>query len=313
MGGLGRVGFIGLGVMGRPMATNLVRAGHEVVVHSRSPGPVEALVAEGAARADTPAAVAAVADVVITMLPDTPDVELVLFGEDGVAHGVRAGALVIDMSTIDPSAARRFSARLAERGVAMLDAPVSGGERGAIDGTLSIMVGGPADAFERALPALRVLGRTVTHVGDAGAGQVAKACNQLIVAATIQAVGEALVLAAKAGVDPGVVRESLLGGFAGSRILEVHGRRMLEGDFTPGFRAALHRKDARIVTALAEELGSPIPSFAVAAAALEALVASGRSDLDHAALVALLEAAAGVELADRPSVVRAPGAWRTTT
>ena len=296
-----RIGFIGLGVMGKPMARNLVRAGLEVVVHSRSPEPVEELVADGAGRAETPSEVAAGADVVITMLPDTPHVEEVLFGENGVWDGARAGSLVIDMSTIDPTATRRFAGRLAERDVAMLDAPVSGGERGAIDGTLSIMVGGPEEAFERALPILRVLGGNVTYVGDTGAGQIAKACNQLIVAATIQAVGEALVLAAKAGVDPTVVREALLGGFAGSKILEVHGRRMLEGDFTPGFRAALHRKDARIITAVAEELGSPLPSFAVAAAALEALVAAGHGDLDHAALVTLLENSAGTQLFQSPS------------
>ena len=291
-----RIGFIGLGVMGRPMATNLVRAGVGLVVHSRSPAPVDELVAAGATRADTPSEVAAVADVVVTMLPDTPDIERVLFADRGLLDGVRAGALVIDMSTIDPSAARGFARRLAERDVAILDAPVSGGERGAIDGTLSIMVGGPDDAFERALPILRVLGENVTHVGGAGAGQIAKACNQLIVGATIQAVGEALVLAAKAGVDPAGVREALLGGFAGSKILEVHGRRMLEGDFTPGFRAALHRKDARIVTGTADEFGSPLPSFTVVAAALEALVDAGRGDLDHAALVTLLEDAALVEL-----------------
>jgi 2-hydroxy-3-oxopropionate reductase len=274
-----------------------VRTGLEVFVHSRSPGPVDELVAAGARRADSPSETAAVTDVVITMLPDTPDVELVLLGERGVVEGIRAGSLVVDMSTIDPSAARRFAERLAECDVAMLDAPVSGGERGAIDGTLSIMVGGPEEAFERALPLLRVLGGNVTRVGGAGAGQIAKACNQLIVASTIQAVGEALVLAAKAGVDPAVVREALLGGFAGSKILEVHGRRMLEGDFTPGFRAALHRKDARIVTQTSEELGSPVPSFAVVAAALDALVEAGSGDLDHAALVTLLQDEAGVDLA----------------
>lgn len=291
-----RIGFIGLGVMGRPMATNLVRAGLDVVVHSRSPEPVDALVGAGAERAESPSEVAAVTDLVITMLPDTPDVERVLFGGRGISEGIRPGSLVIDMSTIDPTAARRFAARLAERDVAMLDAPVSGGERGAIEGTLSIMVGGPRPAFERALPLLRVLGEHVTHVGAAGAGQVAKACNQLIVASTIQAVAEALVLAAKAGVDPPVVREALLGGFAGSKILEAHGKRMLEGDFTPGFRAALHRKDARIITEVAEELGSPVPSFDVVAAALRALVDAGRGDLDHASLVTLLEDAAGIEL-----------------
>jgi 2-hydroxy-3-oxopropionate reductase len=291
-----RIGFIGLGVMGRPMARNLLRAEMDVTVHSRSAGPVDELVAAGATRADTPSELAAIADVVITMLPDSPDVEDVLFGERGLSDGIRAGSLVIDMSTIRPSSARHSSRRLAERDVAMLDAPVSGGERGAIDGTLSIMVGGPDSPYLRALPILRILGQNVTHVGEAGAGQIAKACNQLIVGATIQAVGEALVLAAKAGVDPAVIREALLGGFAGSKILEMHGRRMLEGDFVPGFRAALHRKDARIVNETAAELGSPVPSFSVTAAALETLVDAGRGDLDHAALVTLLEDAAGVEL-----------------
>lgn len=283
-----RIGFVGLGVMGKPMVRNLVTAGLDVVVHSRSPGPVEELVEAGAVGADAPWDLAAVVDVVITMLPDTPDVELVLFGERGAAGGLRPGSLVIDMSTIHPAVARDLSRRLAEQDVAMLDAPVSGGERGAIDGTLSIMVGGPKDAFERALPILRALGSNVTHVGDAGAGQIAKACNQLIVGATIQAVAEALVLAERSGVDPELVREALMGGFAGSKILEVHGKRMLDGDFAPGFRAALHRKDARIVIETATELDAPTPSFAVVAAALDALVEAGHGDLDHAALVTLL-------------------------
>jgi 2-hydroxy-3-oxopropionate reductase len=291
-----RIGFIGLGLMGRPMARNLLGAGFDLVVHSRSPGPVEELVAAGAARADRPSAVAADAGVIITMLPDTPDVELVLFGEGGVHESVRAGSLVVDMSTIRPSGARDFAARLAEREVAMLDAPVSGGERGAIEASLTIMAGGPDAAFARAEPILDALGKRVTHVGPSGAGQIAKACNQLIVGATIQAVAEALVLAAKAGVDPATVREALLGGFAGSKILLAHGRRMLTGDFAPGFRAALHRKDAAIVLETARESGSPVPSFEVVAAALETLVECGRGELDHAALVTLLEDAAGVSL-----------------
>jgi 2-hydroxy-3-oxopropionate reductase len=289
-----RIGFIGLGVMGKPMAHNLRAAGVDLVVHSRSPGPVDELVAEGAERASDPSELAASVDIVVTMLPDTPDVDLVLFGERGVADGIRPGSLVIDMSTIRPTEASRFAERLADIDVAMLDAPVSGGERGAIDGTLSIMVGGKDATFRRALPILEILGGNVTHVGGSGAGQVAKACNQLIVGATIQAVAEALVLAAKAGVDPATVREALLGGFAGSKILEVHGQRMLRGDFAPGFRSALHLKDAGIVTETAEELGSPTPSFAVAAAALGTLVATGRGDLDHSALVTLLEDQAGV-------------------
>lgn len=294
-----RIGFIGLGVMGRPMAHNLLRAGLELVVHSRSPAPVDELVAAGAARAAAPDELAAGVDVVITMLPDTPDVELVLFGEHGVGEGVRQGSLVIDMSTIRPLDARRFGERLTERGVAMLDAPVSGGERGAIDGTLAIMVGGSEEAFRRALPILGVMGGNVTRVGPSGAGQIAKACNQLIVGATIQAVGEALVLAAKAGVDPAIVREALLGGLAGSKVLEAHGRRMLEHDFAPGFRSVLHRKDARIVLETAREIGSAVPAFEVASGAFERLVEVGHGDLDHAALVTLLEEAAGVSVLSR--------------
>lgn len=288
-----RIGFIGLGVMGRPMAHNLLRAGHELVVRSRSPAPVEQLVAAGAERGDASSELAAQVDVVITMLPDTPDVELVVLGEGGVRAGIRPGSLVIDMSTIHPSAARKIADAFADRNVVFLDAPVSGGERGALAGTLSIMVGGPKEAFVRALPILRVLGGNVTHVGGAGAGQIAKACNQLIVGAAIEAVGEALVLAAKAGVDPALLREALLGGFAGSKVLEVHGRRMVEADFAPGFRAALHRKDARIVLETAQEVGAPVPSFTEVARAFDALVDAGRGDLDHAALVTLLEDAAG--------------------
>jgi 2-hydroxy-3-oxopropionate reductase len=293
-----RIGFIGLGIMGRPMARNLLEAGFGLVVHSRSPGPVDELVAAGAERGTDPEDVASRSDVVITMLPDTPDVELVLLGERGVVGGIRADSLVIDMSTIKPLAAKDLAEAFEPRSVSMLDAPVSGGERGAIDGTLSIMVGGSATAFDRGRPILEVLGSKVVHVGPAGAGQVAKACNQLVVAATIQAVAEALLLAKKAGVDPAKVREALLGGFAGSKILEVHGQRMLAGDFTPGFRSVLHRKDARIVRQTAEELGSPVPLFEIAAQALEHLVEVGRGDLDHAALITLLEDTAGLRVAE---------------
>jgi 2-hydroxy-3-oxopropionate reductase len=293
-----RIGFIGLGIMGRPMARNLLAAGYALTAHSRSPGPVDELVAVGAARASSPAEVARASDVAITMLPDTPDVESVLLGPGGVHEGAADGSLVVDMSSIDPGPTRAMAARFAEMGIAMLDAPVSGGERGAIDGTLSIMVGGSVGAFDRARPIFDVLGTNVVRVGASGAGQVAKACNQLVVAATIEAVAEALVLARKAGVDPAAVREALLGGFAGSKVLEAHGRRMLVGEFEPGFRSSLHRKDARIVLRTAEDVGSPVPSFEVAAAALERLVDVGRGDLDHAALVTLLEEAAGVSLVD---------------
>jgi 2-hydroxy-3-oxopropionate reductase len=284
-----RIGFIGLGVMGKPMAKNLVSAGFPVTVHSRSEGPVEELVTAGADRADGPAAVAAASDVVITMLPDTPDVEKVVLGDGGVASKVASGSLVIDMSTIDPGATRQMAARLADNGIGMVDAPVSGGERGAIDGTLSIMAGGEDDAFARAQPVFDVMGKTVVHIGPVGAGQVCKACNQLVVGGTIEAVAEALQLARRSGVDPSRVREALLGGFAGSKILEVHGQRMLDESFQPGFRAVLHAKDARIVREAARETGTPTPSFDVVAEQLERLVESGRGDLDHSALIELLE------------------------
>lgn len=293
------VGFIGLGIMGRPMASNLLRAGFPLVVHSRSPGPVDELVAAGATRVPSPSGVASAAPIVITMLPDTPDVELVLFGEDGVAGSAGPGSLVIDMSTIDPLVTRRFAETLGGQDVALLDAPVSGGEVGAIEGTLSIMVGGSPEAFERALPLFEAMGRNIVHVGPSGAGQIAKACNQIVVGSTIETIGEALVLAAKAGVDPAKVREALLGGFAGSKILDLHGKRMLDGDFKPGFRAGLLRKDARIVLDTARALEAPVPAFEVAAARLERLVEGGDGDLDNSALVMMLEREAGVRVGER--------------
>jgi len=284
-----RIGFIGLGIMGRPMARNLLAAGFQVTVHSRSPGPVEELVAAGAAPADRAAEVARAVDVVITMLPDTPDVESVLLGSGGVLEGVAEGSLVIDMSSIDPIATRRFAEAFAERSVAMLDAPVSGGEKGAIDAALSIMVGGEEEAFARAQPVFQALGSNIVHVGPSGAGQIAKACNQLVVAATIEAVAEALLLAERAGVDPASVRQALLGGFAGSKILEVHGQRMLDRAFSPGFRILLHRKDARIVQDTAAAVGAPIPSFDVVTAQLQRAVDAGDGESDHSALFAELE------------------------
>jgi 2-hydroxy-3-oxopropionate reductase len=270
------------------MARRLLGAGVPLTVHSRSPRPVDELVAAGAVAGGSPGEVARASDIVITMLPDTPDVELVVLGEDGVASDAAAGALVIDMSTIDPEPTREMAEALRSRGVWMLDAPVSGGERGAIDGTLSIMVGGPDEAFDRAVPILEAMGGNIVHVGPSGAGQVTKACNQLVVAATIEAVAEALVLAERSGVDAGKVRQALLGGFAGSKILEVHGQRMLDRAFEPGFRARLHRKDARIVLAAAEAAGASVPSFRSVAAQLDLLVDAGRGDLDHAALFTLL-------------------------
>jgi 2-hydroxy-3-oxopropionate reductase len=283
-----RIGFIGLGIMGRPMARNLLAAGYPLTVFSRSPGPVDELVEAGAARAGSSAEVASASDVVITMLPDTPDVELVLLGPGGVHEGTARGSLILDMSSIDPGPTRAIATRLAELGVAMLDAPVSGGERGAIDGTLSVMAGGEPDAFERARPILEVLGSSVVHIGPSGAGQVCKAANQLVVAATIEAVAEALALAERSGVDAAKVREALLGGFAGSKILEVHGRRMLDRAFEPGFRVRLHRKDARIVMDVAAEVGARVPSFAVVTEQLQRLVDAGGGDLDHSALFTLV-------------------------
>jgi 2-hydroxy-3-oxopropionate reductase len=284
-----RIGFIGLGIMGRPMAKNLLAAGHALTVHSRSPGPVDELVAAGASRADGPAAVAKMSDVTITMLPDTADVEDVLTGEGGVLEGAAAGSLVIDMSSIDPAPTRTIAEAFAGRDVAMVDAPVSGGERGAIDGALSIMIGGDAEAVARAMPIFDVLGKTIVHVGPSGAGQVTKACNQLVVAATIEAVAEALLLAERSGVDAAKVREALLGGFAGSKILDVHGQRMLDRAFDPGFRIRLHRKDARIVEDMAVGTGTPIPSFAVVAAQLQRALDEGDGELDHSGLYVELE------------------------
>jgi 2-hydroxy-3-oxopropionate reductase len=284
-----RIGFIGLGIMGKQMATNLLAAGLDLRVHSRTPGPVDELVDAGATRASGPAEVAAASDVTITMLPDTPDVEQVLTGAGGVLEGAAPGSLVIDMSSIDPAPTRAMAETFAARDVAMLDAPVSGGERGAIDATLSIMVGGDDAAVERAMPLFHALGKTIVHVGPSGAGQVTKACNQLVVAATIEAVAEALLLAERSGVDPGKVREALLGGFAGSKILEVHGQRMLDRTFDPGFRIRLHRKDARIVEEAAAATGTPIPSFAVVADQLQRAVDDGDGELDHSALFVELE------------------------
>jgi 2-hydroxy-3-oxopropionate reductase len=281
-----RVGFIGLGIMGKPMAGHLLDAGYPLTVHSRSAGPVDELTSRGATRANNAREVAAASDVVITMLPDTPDVETVL---REVLDAVQPGSLVIDMSSIDPEPTRRLAAAFAERDVAMLDAPVSGGEKGAVEGTLSIMVGGEPEAFARAEPILRTMGTKVVHVGPSGAGQVTKACNQLVVAATIEAVAEALLLAERSGVDPAKVREALLGGFAGSKILEIHGQRMLDRTFQPGFRIRLHRKDARIVEGAASATGTPIPSFEAVAVQLQRALHAGDGDLDHSALFAELE------------------------
>lgn len=280
------VGFVGLGLMGKPMAANLVRAGHDVAVHNRSRPSVDELVALGARPAASPAEVAAGADVVITMLPDGPDVRAVVEQLLGTAE---PGTLLIDMSTISPAVARELAAAAAERRLPMLDAPVSGGDVGARDGTLSIMVGGRVEDFERARPLFEALGTTITHVGTAGAGQVVKACNQIVVALIFQALSEALVLGSKAGVQPAQILDVLGGGMAANRIMELRRRNFLEHDFTPGFKTRLHAKDLAIVLDTARELDVPLPATAIVAQAFAALQSRGHGDSDDSALLALAE------------------------
>ncbi len=289
------VGFIGLGRMGKPMARNLLAAGRRLVVHNRSREAVDELVAAGATAAASPREVAAAAGVVITMLPDSPDVEAVLRGPDGVFAGAARGALLIDMSTISPVVARRLAQEARAIGCEMLDAPVSGGTAGARVASLSIMVGGSDAALARARPILEVLGKTVTHVGGPGAGQVCKACNQVVVALTIEAVGEALVLARKAGVDPAKVREALLGGFAQSRVLDVHGRRALERNFTAGFKARLQLKDLAIALEAGREYGAAMPATAVVADLYKSVCAAGDAEADHSVLMAYVARLAGLD------------------
>jgi 2-hydroxy-3-oxopropionate reductase len=283
------VGFVGLGVMGRPMATRIIDAGFPLTVHSRSAIAVAELVAAGARAAASPAVVARRTDVVIVMVPDAPDLEAVLDGAQGILGEAHDGLVVAAMGTHHPAAMPPLARYCAERGVTLLDAPVSGGEVGANEGSLSIMVGGDAAAFERARPVFETMGRTIVHVGASGAGQLAKACNQLIVGATIAAVAEGLSLARAAGVDPAVVRLALTGGFATSRVLEIHGERMIQHNFTPGGRAALHAKDAHIILDTAAKLGLALPVFSVVADQFDQLVAAGGGELDHSALITLLE------------------------
>jgi 2-hydroxy-3-oxopropionate reductase len=283
------IGFIGLGVMGAPMAGNLLEAGHTLVVHSRSPKPVEALAEAGAETAASPREVAERADVVITMLPDSPAVEAVVLGEDGVLAGASEGDLLVDMSTIHPTVSVAIAQAAAERGVAALDAPVSGGDVGAQKGALSIMVGGEAAAFERARPLFEVLGKTIVHVGEAGAGQVVKACNQVVVAVTIAAVSEALVLGSKAGVDPEQILDVLGGGLAGNKVMEMRRRNFLEHDFTPGFRIDLHHKDLNIALESGDAYGVPLPVTSVVQQYMRALRAKGHGGDDHSGLLRLVE------------------------
>ncbi len=292
-----RIAFIGLGIMGRPMAGHLQAAGHELfVVRHVSPLPEE-LLEGGAVECATAAEAAARSEVVITMVPDTPDVEEVLFGAGGVAEGLQSGTTVLDMSSISPIETKQFAERIAEKGCDYLDAPVSGGEVGAKGASLTIMAGGSGETFERVRPLLELMGANITLVGDVGAGQTCKVANQIIVALTIEAVGEALLFASKAGVDPGRVREALMGGFAGSRILEVHGQRMVDRTFDPGFRIALHQKDLGLALQGARALGISLPNAATAQELMNACAAQGWSDLDHSGLVKALETLAGHEIA----------------
>ena len=284
------IGFIGLGLMGKPMARNLLKADFPLVVHSRSQGPVEELVAAGAARASSPADVARQVTRIITMLPDSPDVEKVLEATDGVLSTLQPDTILIDCSSIAPRVARRLAQAVDARSGKMLDAPVSGGEIGAISGTLSIMVGGDAGAFEDVRPILNAMGNPekVIRIGDAGAGQICKVCNQMVIGGTLVAVAEAFALAANAGVDRSRVRDALLGGFAASRVLEVHGERILNENYKPGFRSALYEKDMRIAAATLAEYDTPAPEAAVVQRLVSQLVSSGKSDWDYSALATVI-------------------------
>lgn len=283
------IGFVGLGLMGKPMARNLQRAGAQMVICNRSQDVVEELAAEGMQPAASPAEVAADAGTVILMLPDTPAVERVVLGEGGIVSGLRPDGLVIDMGTTKVPETRRFAAAVATAGGDYVDAPVSGGTIGAIEGALIIMAGGGEAALARVRPVLEVLGKRTTHVGDVGAGQIAKAANQVIVGLNIGAVAEALTLARRAGADPARVREALQGGFADSRILEVHGKRMVDGTFAPGGKCTTQRKDLSQALELAGELGFALPATQLCMELYDKVIAAGHGDLDHSALIKALE------------------------
>ncbi len=290
------VGYIGLGLMGKSIARNIHKAGFPLVVHNRSCAAVDELVAEGARAAGSPAEVAAQVDVVFTNLPDTPDVEKVVLGEQGILAGAKKGLIFVDNSTIKPATARSLATSLAERAVLSLDAPVSGGDIGARNGTLAIMVGGPAEALEKVRPVFLAMGKTVTHVGEAGAGQVAKAANQIMVAAQMVAMGELLIFSQKAGVDPQKVVEAIKGGAAQCWTLDVKPPRLFAGNRTPGFKAHMQAKDLNIILETAREYGIPLPSAAVDAQLYNAMLQNGMGELDNSAVIGMIEALAGVEL-----------------
>jgi 2-hydroxy-3-oxopropionate reductase len=292
-----KVGFIGLGIMGCPMAENLMEAGYDLVLQNRSPEKAERLAEEGnATAAGSPREVAEACDIVITMLPDSPDVEAVVAGEGGILEGIRDSALLVDMSTISPVVTEELAAKAEDKGASMLDAPVSGGDVGAIEGTLSIMVGGSEEDFERARPLFEVMGGAVTHVGPAGTGQVVKAANQIVVALTIEAVSEALVLGSKGGVAPEKILDVLGGGLAGNKVMEVKREKMLEHSFDPGFRLELHHKDLGIALAAGREYGVTLPVTAIVDQMLETLKMRGKGDRDHSAILTLIEESSGHEI-----------------
>ena len=291
-----KVGYIGLGLMGKSIARNILKAGFPLIIHNRSSLAVEELVAEGARAASSPAEVASQVDVVFTNLPDTPDVEKVVLGENGIASGARSGLIWVDNSTIKPAAARNLAEKLSGIGMLSLDAPVSGGDVGARLGTLAIMVGGPIEALEKVMPVLQVMGKTITHVGAAGAGQVAKAANQIMVAAQMVAMGELLIFSQKAGVDPRKVVEAIKGGAAQCWTLDVKTPRLFAGDRTPGFKSRMMAKDLNIILETAREYGIPLPSAALDAQLYAAMLQNDMGELDNSAVIAMFEALAGVEL-----------------
>jgi 2-hydroxy-3-oxopropionate reductase len=291
-----KIGFIGLGIMGKPMAKNLIKAGYSLVVHNRSRAKVDELVREGASAATSPKEVAAGVDVIITMLPNSPDVELVALGPNGIKEGAKRGQLFIDMSTINPIVSQKIAADLAGVGVAMVDAPVSGGEKGAIDAALSIMAGGEPRAFEQALPIFNALGKTITHMGSLGSGGFTKLANQIIVAINLTAMGEALVFGTKAGVDPEKMIRALAGGLAGSKCLDQKSEKILSGDFAPGFKIDLHSKDLNLIADAARSVGAPIPIAALVEQLFAALRVRGRGGLDHSGVITLFEDLAAVQV-----------------
>ena len=286
---MAKLGFIGLGIMGKPMAGHLLAAGHTVHVYDLSSGPVQELASKGAVACSSSQEVAQKSDVIFTMVPDTPDAEAVLFGKDGIAEGVRPSSIVVDMSSISPIATKEFAKKLGALGVKMLDAPVSGGQVGAEKAALSIMVGGETEVFEQIKPYFEIMGKNIVHIGGNGDGQTCKVANQIVVALTIEAVGEALLFASKAGADPAKVRKALLGGFAQSRILELHGERILQRNFSPGFRIRHQQKDLNLALQSARSLGLSLPNTSLAQELFNAVAAQGGSDLDHSALVLALE------------------------